>query len=63
MQANQSKAKGGTTFAQDASSEINHMPASAEATGCVDFVLPPDKISDELQRLASTSISKGKKRL
>ena len=51
----QIKAKGGTTFAQDVSAEVNHMPVSAEAMGCVDFILSPDKISDELQRLASTS--------
>ena len=32
------------------------MPLSAQASGYVDFILPPDKISDELQRLVSTSI-------
>jgi two-component system CheB/CheR fusion protein len=53
------KAKGGTTFAQDMSAEIDGMPLSAQASGCVDFVLPPDKIPDELQRLVSTSINKG----
>jgi len=47
------KAKGGTTFAQDRSAEVDNMSRSAQATGCVDFVLPPDKISDELQRLAA----------
>jgi two-component system CheB/CheR fusion protein len=46
------KAKGGTTFAQDMSAEVNFMPLSAQASGYVDFVLPPDKISAELQRLA-----------
>jgi len=45
------KAKGGTTFAQDASAEVNGMPLSAQASGCVDFVLPTDKIADELQKL------------
>ena len=45
------KAKGGTTFAQDRSAEVNDMPLSAQALGCVDFVLPPDKIPDQLQRL------------
>jgi two-component system CheB/CheR fusion protein len=49
------KAKGGTTFAQDMSAEVNLMPLSAQASGFVDFVLPPGKISDELQRLVSTS--------
>jgi two-component system CheB/CheR fusion protein len=52
------KAKGGTTFAQDKSAEVDDMPLSAQASGCVDFVLPPDKISDELQRLVSTSKNK-----
>jgi len=55
----QIKAKGGTTFAQDMSAEVDGMPLSAQASGCVDFVLPPDKIPDELQRLVSTSIIKG----
>jgi two-component system CheB/CheR fusion protein len=53
------KAKGGTTFAQDMSAEAKGMPLSAQASGCVDFVLPPDKMPDELQRLVSTSINKG----
>ena len=47
------KAKGGSTFAQDNSAEVNHMPASAEASGCIDFVLPIDKISAKLQKLAA----------
>lgn len=47
----QIKAKGGITFAQDASAEVDGMPLSAQATGCVDFVLPPDKISDQLQTI------------
>ena len=53
------KAKGGTTFAQDVSAEVPEMPLHAQAAGCIDFVLPPDKISDYLQRLARTS--KGKR--
>jgi chemotaxis response regulator CheB len=52
------KAKGGTTFAQDMSAEVDGMPRSAQASGCVDHVLPPDKIPDELQRLIGTSMSK-----
>jgi two-component system CheB/CheR fusion protein len=52
------KAKGGTTFAQDESAEVDGMPRSAQASGCVDFVLSPDKISDELQRLLRTFINK-----
>ena len=53
------KAKGGTTFAQDMSAEVNDMPLSAQASGCVDFVLPVDRIPDELQRLVSSSINRG----
>ena len=49
----QIKAKGGTTFAQDASAEVEHMPLSAQAAGCIDFVLPPEKIPRELKKLAS----------
>ncbi len=52
------KAKGGTTFAQDMSAKVAAMPRSAQASGYVDFVLPPDKIPDELQSLVSTSINK-----
>ncbi len=47
------KAKGGIMFAQDRSAEIEHMPFSAVAAGCVDFVLPPDKIATELKSLAA----------
>ncbi len=53
------KAKGGTTFAQDDSAEVDEMPLSAHASGFVDFVLPPEKMPEELQRLASCSINKG----
>lgn len=45
------KARGGTTFAQDASAEVASMPLSAQASGSVDFVLPPDNIPRELKRL------------
>jgi two-component system CheB/CheR fusion protein len=48
----QIKAKGGTTFVQDISAEVSHMPTSAEASGCVDVVLPPDKIAVELKKMA-----------
>ena len=51
----QIKAKGGTTFAQDISAEVSSMPLNAQASGCVDFVLPPDKIPDELRRLLRPS--------
>ena len=44
---------GGITFAQDeASAKYNSMPASAAAAGCIDFVLPPQQIAEELSRIA-----------
>ena len=49
------RAKGGTVFAQDASAEVQGMPLSAQATGCVDHVLPPRKIPDELKKLVKAS--------
>ena len=52
------KAVGGTTFAQDTSAEVRGMPASAQATGCVDFVLSPDKIPAELNRLMEKFVGK-----
>ncbi len=46
------KAAGGVTFAQDsATAKFDMMPKSAVATGCVDFVLPPEGIVAELVRL------------
>ena len=45
------KAAGGTTFAQDSSAEVSGMPVSAQATGCVDFVMSPDQIPAELNSL------------
>jgi len=50
---NHIKANGGKTFTQDISAEVNHMPLSAQAAGCVDFVMPPGKIADKLKRLAA----------
>lgn len=52
------KAKGGKTFAQDLSADVDSMPLHAQASGCVDFVLPPDKISVELAKIAAESGSK-----
>ena len=47
------KAAGGITFAQDEkSAKYPAMPASAIAAGCVDFVLPPERIGRELARIA-----------
>ena len=49
----QIKAKGGVTFAQDNSADINGMSVSAQLAGSVDFVLSPKKIAEELIRLAN----------
>ena len=49
----QIKANGGKTFAQDMSAEVEHMPLSAQASGCVDFVLPLDNIPGKLKSLAA----------
>ena len=46
------KTHGGKTFAQDMSAEVDEMPLSAQATGCVDFVVPLNKIPDKLKSLA-----------
>ena len=47
------KAEGGITFAQDEkSAKYPGMPHSAVASGCVDFVLPPEKIARELARMS-----------
>ncbi|MGA3241749.1 MAG: chemotaxis protein CheB [Bryobacteraceae bacterium] len=46
------KAAGGVTFAQDAATaKFGGMPQAAVATGCVDFVLPPERIVAELVRI------------
>src|SRR5581483_8078177 len=46
------KAAGGITFAQDErSAKYDSMPRAAVATGCVDFVLAPEKIAEELLRV------------
>ena len=42
------KAAGGITFAQDDTALQQGMPKSAIASGCVDFVLPPERIAKEL---------------
>ena len=46
------KAEGGIAFAQDESARFDSMPRNAVAAGCVDFVLPPKKIAEELARIA-----------
>ncbi len=45
------KAEGGITFVQDATAQYEGMPHSAIASGCVDFVLPPDEIAREIVRI------------
>jgi two-component system CheB/CheR fusion protein len=57
---------GGVTFAQDlTTARFPAMPQAAAATGCVDFVLPPEGIAEELVRIghhpyvAADSISEG----
>ena len=51
------KAAGGITFAQDEkSAKYDGMPRSAVAAGCVDFVLPPERIARELARIATPSV-------
>ena len=47
------KAHGGKVFAQNTSAEVDSMPLSAQASGCVDFVLPLHKIPGKLKNLAS----------
>ena len=49
----QIKAHGGKTFAQDMSAEVDQMPLSAQASGCVDFVIPIENIPDKLKSLAA----------
>ena len=47
------KAEGGIAFAQDSeSAKFNTMPNHAVATGLVDFILPPERIAQELGRIA-----------
>ena len=41
----------GITFAQDTSAKYDGMPQSAMAAGVVDYVLPPDRIAQELIRI------------
>ncbi len=45
--------KGGTTFAQDASAEVESMPTSAQASTYVEFVLAPEKIAEALVEIGA----------
>lgn len=49
------KAAGGVTFVQDDSAPHESRPRKVEASGCVDFLLPPEKIAEELARIARHS--------
>lgn len=53
------KAEGGITFAQDDSARYDSMPRSAVAAGCVDFVLSPEDIANELARIAKHPYAAG----
>ena len=53
------KSEGGITFVQDASAQFESMPRNAQAAGGVDFVLPPEKIAEELARIARHSCLSG----
>jgi chemotaxis response regulator CheB len=57
------KANGGLTFAQDLSAEIPSMPLNAQASGCIDFVLPPDKIAAEIERLIGIRMDHSKQHI
>jgi two-component system CheB/CheR fusion protein len=46
------KSEGGITFAQDSkSARYDGMPNSAIASGCIDLVLPPEGIAEEITRI------------
>jgi len=50
------KARGGTTFAQDKSAAVDSMSLSAQASGCVDFVLSPRKIALKLIKMSNSRL-------
>lgn len=47
------KENGGKIFAQDLSADVDSMPLHAQASGCVDLVLPPERISAELTKIST----------
>ncbi|WP_338421991.1 CheR family methyltransferase [Nostoc flagelliforme] len=54
------KAAGGVTFAQcENTAQFDSMPNRAVATGNVDFVLPPEKIAEELANLSRNPFISG----
>jgi len=52
------QAHGGRTFAQDVSAEVDGMPLSAQASGWIDFVLPPGAMPDALRRVVRSAARK-----
>ena len=46
------KEAGGITFAQDETAQHDGMPQSAISAQCVDFVLSPERIAEEITRIA-----------
>lgn len=54
------KSQGGITFAQDEkTAQFGMMPQNAAATGCIDFVLSPEKIAQELVHLSKHPYLRG----
>ena len=54
------KAAGGMTFAQcEDTAKFDSMPNTAVATGNVDFILPPQKIAEELANYSRNRLSQG----
>ena len=49
------QAHGGRTFAQDMSAEVDGMPLSAQASGWIDFVLPPAEMPNALRRVVRSA--------
>ena len=54
------KLEGGLTFAQNDSAKFNSMPHSAIAAGAVDYILSPEEIAHELERLSKHPFLKPK---
>ena len=50
------------TSTQDSSAEFKGMSHSVQASGCVDFVLPPQKMGAALKRLSVRAQAVGKSR-
>lgn len=50
------KFHGGFTLTQDASAQVDSMPESARATGCVDEILSPAQIAAEINAYARRSV-------